>query len=1359
MDDKTRNEITELILRILLEEILRDGKIDLDEKRIFQKLFKALRVSKLKAEEIHKDVASKLKQNAIKGPLDLKMFFNRLRNEIPLCGISEQTSDTVILRVAKTLEFDLSILDGSGDECEEGMVAEAGITQAVDKPDCSTLEASYQDDDQRPSDPKIWKCDWIKDFANRFSGSTKNTIVSILKSRLEGAHESALSKLQDYSVPMGYEERYLLQARILSELDRCNEAEEILERAKKAGLEDEVYAYELYFLESIDKDPNEALKDWLALNGLENPLPEIAQEGLRQLCLALEGRFKRVLALSQLEAIAQDNQSRTLLDRFRDEAFEDIYFRYYGRGIMLVQLLASMFVVVICIYNFSYVGPAVEGIFIELASGLPSLKVFFSHLGIVLSYSFLFVALLPVAYINGLMLFASYQGKVMSYTESYPGFIRICNFGRIYHLRKKVRDKPLFVYQDDNDYTYISLVRHLPFVPNFTYIYGFDELRGFYALLPLFGVADGYLFKKKNLDGREGKVAPINMLGVRIAQLATVISFLRTSVFFAIPVLLLCIGLESVYMIYATEASIKAYIMIFIIMISSIGILYYTPWIVMHLLSNRFLNLPFTINIIKPGLLALTGFYLLMHYSVYSYSGLIPAACGLAGFYLLFIRTKYPPEKKQIVAYVSSLQRVFRSSEPVVTMPYGLQGLLLGKEITKFGQEITLFFNRDFVVMPGRFSGLTLYYEVINLTSGLKVSLCEIPDGTRLRISNYSYDLDCGLEELKRRFEAVKMPIEIVPIHETGRSKIEFDRVGIIFGVWLIWQLLTIFVDPGYDPKKFQPSLAFMERVVSLLEKRKDSLFHKEEMVEYKIMIRKNEREISIEHKNEITWEQFEDAVRNKYASTERQENQTSSIKVSEFILPAFIKKDGFRDDVLEFLGWALWTHWQEVDSLRYGKELEVYCENFGGAAIKRSKNLVCSFSFGYEHAIQWIHSQKRIPEIFDLTILRELVVLDGNILQFMNKASAMDPDLVTKAVTKDGLLLQYANPRLRIDKNIVLSAIRSNYLAYQFMNPTLFSDITVVSALVEKDGLLLEKVKPALRSKLLIVLKAIKQNHQAYRFMHKSFWRNQDICTELLSKDGLLLEFVDGQLKDRDRLVKLAIMQNGEALKFAPQAFRRDHGVVSMALNNKPSAWKYMDSSLLKHRDLALRVLKEDGLQLAILEEKFRRDPNMVAVAIDQNYRAFHSMDSELWKNQMVVTGLVKKYGLALEFVDPELRTQRDLVKLALKQNGLALEFLPAELKADRNLVLTAVRSNGESLKFAHNKLRGDLDLILEAAKGNLDSIKHALVSRNKLIEESDSDNPAAQILLAYFDLEIIRASMGDNQENQQNQIGRAHV
>ena len=1351
MDDKTRDEIAELILRILLEEILHDGKIDPEEKDVFQTLFKALRVSKPQAEKIHRDVAAQIEKSEKKGPLNLVIFFRRLRIEIPKYGLSDKASEALITRLARTLKFNLSAINTSKDETsKENDYELQGAQVGVLKNDSEPLEMQ-SDLENRAENSEIWKSDWIHDFPNQFGGGVKKTINLILESRASGAHLTALKMLQDYSLPIDYHYRYLLQARILYELDRISEAGESLQRAKTAGLECHLFNYEFFFMQSAKMQPENMLQGWLELHGFVNPLPEIKQEGLRELGLNLEGRFSRLLALNQLEVMADDNQSFFLLDQFRDQTFEDIYFRYYGRGIMLIQLIASMFVVVICLYNFGYVGPALRGIFLEVASGVPNFDIFIGHLGIVLSYSFLFVALLPVAYINGAMLFASYQGKVLSYTENYPGFIKICNFGRVFHLRKRVRDKPLFIYQDDNDYTYISLVRHLPFVPNFTYIYGFDELRGFHALLPLFGVADGYLFKKKHLSGLEDQVFPINMAGVRIAQSATIISFLRTSIYFSIPILMICIGLESLYMVYATEASLKSYIITFLVLIISVFMLYFAPGIVLKLLRSRFLSLPFTINIIKPGLLFLTGFYLLLHYSVYSYSGVIPAACGLAGFYLLFIRTKYSSEKKQIVAYVSSLDKLSSTKDCVIKLSYGLSALLLGKEKTKFGNSISLFFNRDFIVLPGRFMGMTLYYEVINLTSGLKIKLCEITNGTRLRISNFNYDLDCSLEELRNKFESVKIPIEMAPIKEGGHSKIPFDQLGIITGVWLLWQILIVFVDPGYEPKKFQPSMNFMEQVVSLIDIKGDALFHKEEMVEYRAEIKKNEKRISIEHKELITWEEFEDAVRSKYASADKLYNQTSSIQAPDFILPSFIKKDGFRDDILEFLSWGLWTHWHKVDSLRYGKELEVYCANFGAATIKRSKNLVCSFSFNYDHAIQWIQTHQKIPDIFDLPILRELVVVDGNILKFMNKAAAMDPDLVTKAVAKDGMLLEHADPRLRIDKNIVLAAIRSNYKAYQFMNPALFSDISVMSALVEKDGLLLEQAAPALKSNHSIVFKAIKQNYLAHRFMNKSFWKKPDICTELLSKNGLLLEYLDGPLKNMDRLVKVAIMQNGEALKFASDIYRRDHGIVSMALNNNASAWKHMDSSLLKHRDLAIRVLKEDGLQLAKLDEKFRADPDMVVVAIEQNYRAFQSMSDELWKNPMVVKSLLGKHGLALEFVDPDLKSDRDLIELALKQSGLALEFLPKTFENDRELILTAVRSNGESLQFAPKNFRTDPLIVLEAAKDHLDSVKYALISRERLKKEAVDDNPVAQIIMSYFNLEAIRASKYSTDESQQ--------
>ena len=1347
MDEKTRNEISELILKVLLEEILRDGRIDPREKQVFQKLFKALKIDKSRAAGIHQEVLTHTRRKEREGALDLKVFFTRLKGELESVPHASQMSRGILQRVSKILEFDLATLEESQPPVEDSPPSR--MEDEEESPEevlqdlaqiASEHERGYYEGNDQGDGQSSWKQDWLKGFLDHFSGGAKKVVQKILELRNSGAHLEAQKALQDYSIPIEYEQRYLLLARIYAELDRVEEAQENLEKARKSGLDAGLYQYEKFFIESRFSEPSEALGRWLDLNSCKDQGTEQKQEGLRELCRSWEGRYQRVLSTHYLEICAEDQESFRLLDHFREEVFEDIYFRYYGRAIMLIQLLASLLVLSICFYNIGYIGPAVNGILVGIVSGIPDPQTFLGHLGVVFPFSFLVIALFPVAYINGLMLYASFQNHVLSYTENYSSFIKVCNFGRVHHLSKDDHSKPLFLYQDDNDYTYISLVRHLPFVPNFTYIYGFDKLRGFHCLLPLYGVADGFLFAKKHLTGAAGYSFPINMLGVRLAQAATAVSFISSSILFSIPLILLAVGFFATYISYAAEASVESYAVSFSVFLVSIALFYSTPWATMKFLTTKFINLPLTVNIIKPGLLFLAGAYLFGHYSVYSYTGILPATCMLVIFYLLFVKTKYPPEKKQVVAQVSSLDHLSGTNEPLTELPGGLKALYLGRENSRYRNRIHLFFNKEFVVLTRKLMGLTLYYDVINFTSGFKIWLMEIPGGSRLRISTYNFDIATGPQELKAICESAGMPVEIARITEPNRSKIPLNQLIGLGSIWLLWQLAITFTHPGYTPRKLPPSKEYLYNAAEYLRSYKDGFRHKEEGVYYERVIIPEREEIIFWHRNKITWEEFEEAVRAKSDSARQVQSRTSTLSSAEFILPSFIKKDGFRDDVIEFLGWQFLTRWQSVDPLRYGKELEIYCQNFGSAAIKRSKDLVCAFPFQYKHAVEWIFETRSVPEIFDIEILRELSGLNGEILEFAPAMARLDRATLERSIAQDGMLLQYAAPELRRDKKIVLAALNNDYKAYQFMDPGFFSDITVVSKLIEKDGMLLELASKALQKNRGLVLKAIRQNHSAHKFMDDQLWKDREICKNLLSKDGMLLQYVDPALQKTDRLVKIAIMENGKAIQFAADRFRKDRAVVSTALQNDPSAWIYMDPSLFEHRDLAIQVLKRDGLQLEKLSEKFRKDPDVVLVAIHENFRAYLSMDSSLWKNRRVVSSILKKQGLAFEFVDTKLRGDRDLVALALVQNGLALEFFPEKFHGDKELVLTAVRSNGLALKFAPQEFRDDLEILIEAAKQNLESLKYGFLSKEWMEKESEKDNPIAQICLGYYHQEGIR-------------------
>lgn len=139
-----------------------------------------------------------------------------------------------------------------------------------------------------------------------------------------------------------------------------------------------------------------------------------------------------------------------------------------------------------------------------------------------------------------------------------------------------------------------------------------------------------------------------------------------------------------------------------------------------------------------------------------------------------------------------------------------------------------------------------------------------------------------------------------------------------------------------------------------------------------------------------------------------------------------------------------------------------------------------------------------------------------------------------------------------------------------------------------------------------------------------------------------------------------------------------------------------------VKHN--AIKQVEKKGMDLEQLA--FKGDKDVVLVAVKQNGMALQFASDEMKVDRDVVLTAVKQNGKSIRYT-----SLRDLpiVMEAIQSNGSSLAELPYELKRDRAVVLAAVKQNGIALQFAAHNLLKDRLLVLEAIQSNGESIKYA--------------------------------------------------
>ena len=123
----------------------------------------------------------------------------------------------------------------------------------------------------------------------------------------------------------------------------------------------------------------------------------------------------------------------------------------------------------------------------------------------------------------------------------------------------------------------------------------------------------------------------------------------------------------------------------------------------------------------------------------------------------------------------------------------------------------------------------------------------------------------------------------------------------------------------------------------------------------------------------------------------------------------------------------------------------------------------------------------------------------------------------------------------------------------------------------------------------------------------------------------------------------------------------------------------------------------------LQYASEELKKDKDVVMVAVAQNGLALEYASDELKNDKEVVMAAVTQKGLALQYASAELKNDKEVVLAAVAQNVLALKYASDDLKNnDKDVVMAAVAQDGYALQYASDELKKDKEVVLAAELKN---------------------------------------------------------
>jgi len=131
----------------------------------------------------------------------------------------------------------------------------------------------------------------------------------------------------------------------------------------------------------------------------------------------------------------------------------------------------------------------------------------------------------------------------------------------------------------------------------------------------------------------------------------------------------------------------------------------------------------------------------------------------------------------------------------------------------------------------------------------------------------------------------------------------------------------------------------------------------------------------------------------------------------------------------------------------------------------------------------------------------------------------------------------------------------------------------------------------------------------------------------------------------------------------------------------------------------IAIVLLKKDHcfseLRRNQLNEIFCDDKEIVKIAVFEDGLSLEYASIDLQADREIVTIAVSQNGYALRCASIDLQDDREIVTIAVSKNGLSLKFASIILRADREIVKISVLHCGRALQYASIDLRADKEIV----------------------------------------------------------------
>ena len=222
----------------------------------------------------------------------------------------------------------------------------------------------------------------------------------------------------------------------------------------------------------------------------------------------------------------------------------------------------------------------------------------------------------------------------------------------------------------------------------------------------------------------------------------------------------------------------------------------------------------------------------------------------------------------------------------------------------------------------------------------------------------------------------------------------------------------------------------------------------------------------------------------------------------------------------------------------------------------------------------------------------------------------------------------------------------------------------------------------------------AMKQCIHSLDYASESLRHDKDIIMAAVPHHGAdALLYAPGC--DRE-IIMAAVQQDGEALRYVKESrYQKYRGEVLLAevsseqKNETPSRRTSTRKSLR-------RLVKDEENVLLRCTLEYRE---IVMMAVQQNGRALEYAPLSLKNDAEIVMAAVQQKGYALRYAPETLTRKRNYIVMgAVKQDGFALRYAPTPIRYDRQICLAAVQQDAKHFSRVTKSLKNDKEIAMVA-------------------------------------------------------------